>query len=68
MSIFYTRKSKKKSFIETYTLNDFVFDPQFMASDAARAIVNLIKKAFPDCQYLMCRFHRRVLNRKNKSQ
>jgi len=41
MSIFYTRKSKKKSFIETYTLNDFVFDPQFMASDAARAIVNV---------------------------
>jgi len=41
-----TRKSKKKSF----TLNDIVFDSQFMASDAARAIVNLIKKAFPNCQ------------------
>jgi hypothetical protein len=45
-----TRKSKKKSFIETFTLNYILFDSQFMVSDAARAIVNLIKKAFPNCQ------------------
>jgi len=51
----YTRK--KKSIIETCTQNDIVFDPQFMVSDTARAIVNLIKKAFPNCQYLMCWFH-----------
>jgi hypothetical protein len=41
-----------ESFIETCTKNDVVFDPKFMFSDAARAIVNSIKKAFPDCQYL----------------
>ncbi len=50
MSMLYTCKSKKKkSFIETCTQNDIVFDPQFMVWDAARDIVNSIKKAFMDC-------------------
>ncbi len=38
MSILYTSKSKKKSFIETCTQYDIVFDTQFMVSDLPRAI------------------------------
>ena len=65
MSMLYTRK--KKSIIETCTQNDIVFDPQFMVWDAARDIVNLIKKAFPNCQYLMCWFHLKINVRKRKN-
>jgi hypothetical protein len=68
MSILYTRKNKNKSFIETCTQNDIVFDPQVIVSDAARIIVNLIKKAVPDCQsYLMCWFHLKMNVRKHKN-
>jgi hypothetical protein len=38
-----------------------------MVSDAARAIVNSIKKAFPDCQYLMCWFYLKMNVRKHKN-
>jgi hypothetical protein len=36
-ALLHTRKSKKKSFIETCTQNEIVFDPQFMVSDAAES-------------------------------
>ena len=52
-----------ESSIETCTQNYVVFDSRFMVSDAARAILNSIKKAFPDCQYSMCWFHLKMNGR-----
>jgi hypothetical protein len=37
-----------------------------MVSDVARVIVNLIKNAFSDFQYLMCWFHLKMNARKQK--
>jgi len=39
-ALLHTRKSKKKSFIETCTQNDIVFDPQFMISNSAESYTN----------------------------
>ncbi len=64
--MYYTHVKVKKSIIETCTQNDIVFDPQFMVSDAARIIINLIKNAFPDFQYLIYWFHLKMNVRKHK--